>query len=98
MFTTYLFRFRNGADPVAPAILYLLKNDFTTPQDCLREDDPFWVNEGTRRTTWGKTISTPFDVELSEREYTKYSELAKVCVNKFMSTIIREKAQRLLES
>lgn len=100
-FDTYAFRFALDGAPDSRRIVYLLRKDFVTPQDCFYEDDeehvPHWHQDTARAMTWGR-MAGPLDLVLGPTDYARYAALADACQNRFMSLVIRDSVARMLQT
>lgn len=93
---TFALRFSRQGDPEARKLVFLLRRDFTTPQDCFYEGDvPHWEQADWARKTWGE-IGGPLDLCLCPEQYDYYAQLAEECKTRFMSDVVEGRAKRLV--
>jgi hypothetical protein len=95
-YDTYSFRFTCANDSQAKAVIYLVKADFRTPQDCFYEGDVVhWETLEYKRKTWGR-VAGPMDFCVCASTYDYYVNLAEACKKEFMSTVVEQRSQDLL--
>lgn len=75
-FDTFAFRFTT--EDGKPPIIYLLRKDFDTPQDCFFEGKvPHWDDPLTKHMTWGN-VAGPINLKLAQEEYAYYVGLVEI--------------------
>lgn len=95
---TFALRFSKHGDPVAKKIIFLMRKDFTTPQDCFFEGEvAHWEKAEWRKETWG-VVSTPLELCLCPQQYDVYAQLAEECKEDFMSEVLDKRVENLLKN